>query len=419
MSQTGDVTPPTPAELAKQLESLKLELQEVRSEHDKAIKSDVQTGPASTGSNAKQVPDLESFKFGQNFTTFCKRFCDWVYLSRKQDPHLYLYLLQLVDEKTYSILSPVEVPLEDRDDAESFCRFYQNVYYPATEQLALKTEINSCRQESGESIEDYTFRLSELVSRAYSQPDRRDEVMLLALLEGVYDDELKTKLQEAVLSNFQEAKAMALRLEKVSNRRRRAQHLPTSVLKQTVAWEDESTSQKRRLDDTDSHSSDQESTNRRSRRRDRSPHRSDSRSRDRDSYRRDSRNRDRDSYRRDSRSRDRDSYRRDSGRRDSHDRSSFRDRQYFSNSSTLHRSNNRRNSTYFECYNCGKPYHLARECRSAVRNSGSQNGRGSSNRGWNNTYRFQGNNNTRRFPVNLMNNSWNDEFGSSLAGDLN
>ena len=156
------------------------------------------------------------FTVGENFTAFCSRFKQYIYMSKIEDPNLYIYFLQLLDDRTYQKLASVKFQhISERGDPEMFCIRYTNAYYPNSAIQSLQTEVLSCTQKATETIDDYSFRLAEKAGIAFHDEIIREINGKIAFLKGVRNPEIRRKLNEAEIASFDDAVEMAKRLERV------------------------------------------------------------------------------------------------------------------------------------------------------------------------------------------------------------
>ena len=95
-----------------------------------------------------------------------------------------------------------------------FCKSYKAAIY-GDEAIALKNDLMSCKQEDGEKIEEFAFRLREKANIAYLDKKVGEENCLLAFLRGVKGRDMKEKLNEASFETFGEAVRQAKKIERV------------------------------------------------------------------------------------------------------------------------------------------------------------------------------------------------------------
>ena len=119
---------------------------------------------------------LRKFTKGENFSRFCERFQEYVYITKIEDINLYVYFLQNVDDETYSTLKSVKLTGSQKGNAELFCNVYKNAIYG---------EVMDCKQQSGKNISDFVYRLCKKANIAYADSDIIDENCLLTFMRGI------------------------------------------------------------------------------------------------------------------------------------------------------------------------------------------------------------------------------------------
>ena len=115
-----------------------------------------------------QMTKLRKFTKGENFSRFCGRFQEYVYITKIEDRNLYMYFLQNVDDKTYSTLKSVKLTVSQKGSAELFCNVYKNA-------ILIYGEVMDCKQQSGKNISDFVYRLCKKNTNiAYADSDIMD-----------------------------------------------------------------------------------------------------------------------------------------------------------------------------------------------------------------------------------------------------
>ena len=145
------------------------------------------------------VPKPDKYKTGENFSRFCRRFQQWVTLSQLVSTELYLYFVNMLDSQTYERLIDVELTGDEKADASKFCKKYEKTIYPPGEARAVKSQMLTLLQSSGENIADFAFRTSELSHRAYPGVENnalRKEMSINSFLNGLAEPQIKVKIQE-------------------------------------------------------------------------------------------------------------------------------------------------------------------------------------------------------------------------------
>ena len=171
---------------------------------------------AITKMKISQVTKLRNFKKGENFSRFCERFQEFVYIMKMEDTNLHLYFLQHVDDSTYSTLKAIPLSDVEKQYADLFCKIYKDVIY-GSDIIPLKNELLECKQLANEDITEYAYRLREKASIAFSEPENIDMNCMLALMRGIKDSDMRRKLNESSVTDFNEALRLAKKLEKVDH----------------------------------------------------------------------------------------------------------------------------------------------------------------------------------------------------------
>ena len=167
------------------------------------------------GLSISRFAKLQKYEKGQNFSRFCEKFNNFVTLTQMNTENQYAFFMQNVDDQTYSILKSVRVSDEQKADKALFCALFKRAIY-GEESLSLKNEVRDCKQKSSESIADYVYRLREKASIAYPDADEAEENCLLSFLRGVSDANIRRKLNEATITNFEQAVKLAKKLVRVN-----------------------------------------------------------------------------------------------------------------------------------------------------------------------------------------------------------
>ena len=158
------------------------------------------------------------YQKGENFARYCEKFQEHVLISNTDDPNLYIYFLQNVDDETYAKLKSVELTELQKADAISFCPVFKKKIY-GNQVVQLINEVRDCKQNSDESIADYAYRLSEKANIAYTDPSISERDCFMTFLRGVNNITIRRKLNEATsLNNFNDAVDFAKQLESVEAR---------------------------------------------------------------------------------------------------------------------------------------------------------------------------------------------------------
>ena len=162
------------------------------------------------------VPKPDKYVAGENFSRFVERFKQWITLGNMEDDNLYLLFLSFLDEKTYDKLKGVKLDADGKKDERVFCQEYLKVIYGQEDVRNLRSTLMTMGQREDESIDDYCQRLSELGLMAYENEEVREQNMVTAFLQGIFDPAMKQKLYESTAQTFAEVKTHARRIEKAS-----------------------------------------------------------------------------------------------------------------------------------------------------------------------------------------------------------
>ena len=160
------------------------------------------------------VSKLSKYSKGENFSRYCDRFLEYIRITRMKDRNLYLYFLQKMDDETYTILKTAKLTTEQKANGKLFVPIYKELIY-GSEKTSLRNEVIDCKQNFGESVRDYAYRILEKANIAFEDSKVREDNCLMTLLRGVRDTHIKRKLNEVSLQSFDEAVKYAEKLERI------------------------------------------------------------------------------------------------------------------------------------------------------------------------------------------------------------
>jgi hypothetical protein len=184
------------------------------SDNEKLMKSSSQHGTMSF-----KLPQLEKFRRGDNFSKFCEKFLEYVTLGNIGSDNLPLIFLQLVDDFTRERLKKITLTPGQRRDPKQFIEEYMKKLCPPHEGSTFKAKLAEMKQKpSGESIEEYAYRISDTASRAYTDHEiaLKEEACFSSFMKGLTDPELRMKLHENTnIKTFEQALDEATRLESI------------------------------------------------------------------------------------------------------------------------------------------------------------------------------------------------------------
>lgn len=147
---------------------------------------------------------------------FLERFGQFVIVNKIMDKNLDILLLTLIeDDFMYKRIRSIKLTSWQKSDVECLIKALKDGLYPATEARILRSTVSRMKQNSGENIEHFTQRIEDASERAFLNPVLREEACLSALIEGVIDGEIKRKLMEDEVGDFETAARMAKKLERI------------------------------------------------------------------------------------------------------------------------------------------------------------------------------------------------------------
>ena len=168
--------------------------------------------------NISKSAKLQTYTTGDNFMRFCERFDQYTELVKMPAENQYAFFLQHVGDKTYSLLTSIQLTSTQKLDKTQFCQQFRNAIY-GEDSFTLKSLVRDCVQKSDETISDYVYRLREKATIAYADNAvTAGENCLMAFLNGLKDPRIKRKLNETVVTSFQEAIKIANKLEQANQK---------------------------------------------------------------------------------------------------------------------------------------------------------------------------------------------------------
>ena len=199
-------------------EVLKRELFGTKAEVPKDEEPEVEAVPTSTEppncSFSFKLEKPQKFKQGDNFTSFCEDFLEHVELTRMKDDNMYLYFTTLLDANTKKKLRKVELTDAQKKDPVKFIPVYRKRMLPPHEAENLQMDFSDLMQKRAESIEDFATRVEDIASLAFAEESEKavNVACFSAFVEGLTDMDLRVRLREGTIRNFQNAKDEACRL---------------------------------------------------------------------------------------------------------------------------------------------------------------------------------------------------------------
>lgn len=199
-------------------ERLKRELFDTREEVSKKVELEKEAVPISTEppncSFSFKLEKPQKFKQGDNFTSFCEDFLEHVELTRMKDDNMYLYFTTLLDANTKKKLRKVELTDPQKKDPVKFIPVYRKRMLPPHEAENLQMDFSDLMQKRAESIEDFATRVEDIASLAFAEESEKavNDACFSAFVKGLSDMDLRVRLREGTIRNFQNAKDEACRL---------------------------------------------------------------------------------------------------------------------------------------------------------------------------------------------------------------
>ena len=133
-----------------------------------------------------KLPPPDKFKRGDNFSRFCNNFLDYSKLAC-----LDIYFLTLLDSFTKDKLKGVRLTEKQKKDARMFTAAYIKKMTPEHEAESLELKLLDEKQSNKESIEDFSFRLTESVE----EPSRKS-ACYSTFLKGLTNKDIRIRLRE-------------------------------------------------------------------------------------------------------------------------------------------------------------------------------------------------------------------------------
>ena len=221
--------------MKKEMESYKQIKEELAEEEDNELYnlvSDQEAEYRRSKRDLSRVTKMRRFERGDNFSTFCDRFIEYVNLTGMEgEENLYMFLLQNVDDRTYTTLKSIKLTSEEKRDVAQFCKRYKKAIYGSKEYI-LKNALLSCKQKNNESIADYAYRLREKANVAYLDEAAGEENCILAFMRGIKNKNIRRDVNAKKFEAFEEAVEHAEMLEDIDTMMEKEETPIASILKQ-------------------------------------------------------------------------------------------------------------------------------------------------------------------------------------------
>ena len=177
------------------------------------------------GNSFTSTPPI--FNKGDNFISHCNRFALFVDITNLSSSRQYaVFLSTFSHEETQSRIGNIDIEDHAKLDHRLFLPIVKKAIY-GEQRLELRRNLYDCVQKSTESIADYVYRINQKIELAYPDIDDngdtianvkniRDENSLFVFLKGIYDINIKRKVNELPdLKSFSVAVKHAKHLERV------------------------------------------------------------------------------------------------------------------------------------------------------------------------------------------------------------
>ncbi len=178
------------------------------------------------------------FEKGESFLRFVKSFSEYVSLCDISEiTRIDLYMLQYIKcETTHNRLQAVVLSYAEQTDIEKLIKRYIKELYPIEVARINRTELLSLKQKSGENVEDFCFRITDLANKsAYELDQTKQENSIQTLVTGASCIRVRERLMErgAKIKTFSEARNIAIQTE----------HIQATLQKENVIERSTSTEQ--------------------------------------------------------------------------------------------------------------------------------------------------------------------------------
>ena len=154
---------------------------------------------------------------------FIDRFEQYLKLSGDHDAgSVEVAMLSLVDDdKMYRKLKTTfaSLPASHNLNTSELITAIRSGLYPGAESRTLRDAMSQMKQKSEETTEDYTMRIEVEAAKAFSPLEQavKNEACLSALSNGLSSLEIRRRLKEAEVKDFDQAARLAIKLDHIYN----------------------------------------------------------------------------------------------------------------------------------------------------------------------------------------------------------
>ena len=157
------------------------------------------------------------FEKGHNFTRFAKRFREHVMLCNLQGTRLDLFMLSFIKcEQTWEKLQGLNLQDSERVHIDQLIKRFTDELFPPLEATATRAELLSIKQNVGETVEQFCFRIGDLASKAgYESSQSLEDSCLNALITGATNPRVRERILENNIRDFRAAVKLATQTERI------------------------------------------------------------------------------------------------------------------------------------------------------------------------------------------------------------
>lgn len=153
------------------------------------------------------------FTYGQNFYQFCDRFIQFVNFT-KTNTNLDLAFLSFVDNRTHAKLNNLKIDPEAKECPVKLCEAYKAAMYPDIDNGDILSQLLSIKQNQGESVDDFSYRLDLLAQKLQeSDDDLIDKHKSTAFANGLINQSIKIELKKSANRPYLDSVNLAKRIE--------------------------------------------------------------------------------------------------------------------------------------------------------------------------------------------------------------
>jgi hypothetical protein len=157
------------------------------------------------GTSLLKIIRPQQFRYGGDFKQFCSRFQQYVELGKIKDDDLNLIFLSMLDDRTYTKLSAIEIEEDDAKEAKNFCEIYLRAYYPSVNTANVASDMMKMTQGNFETIDDFSYRIDQKSARLNTADINL--VKYTAFVNGLKNKNIQMELRKSI--DFEQVKSYA------------------------------------------------------------------------------------------------------------------------------------------------------------------------------------------------------------------